>query len=74
MHSSRFVIGDHSITIKGEGDDIGHPHPLLFVGGRHAYEFTVKVKSRGDVKAGVCLLFKAAQQSSDGFGLSKYGW
>lgn len=55
--TSRFVTGDHSITIKGEGDDIGHSHPLLFVGGRHAYEFTVKVKSRGDVKAGVCLFY-----------------
>ena len=55
--TTRFTTGNRSITLKGNGEDIGHSHPLLFVGGRRAYEFTVKVKSCGDVKAGVCLFY-----------------
>lgn len=54
---SRFSVKDGVLRLRGKGNDIGHCSPLLFVAGKHAYEFSVRMKVEGDASGGLTLYY-----------------
>lgn len=71
----RFIATDKSITIKGQGDDLGNSSLLLFPTGEHKYDVSVKIELEGEATAGFTLFYK--EKFFVGFGFDKdntYRW
>lgn len=65
--SSRAVIKNGALTLKGMGTTLSESSPLLFVSGAHRYQIEAEIEIHGDVRAGLTFYYKAGFNAGVGF-------